>query len=38
MCSPAACKLTYLQFALDFTRGVLAVLPANVGIFTCDFR
>ena len=31
--SPAVCKLTYLQFASEFTRGVIAVLAAIAGIF-----
>ena len=41
--SPAGCRLTYLQFAGDFTRGVIAdclqfqaTLCAIAGIFACD--
>ena len=41
--SPAVCRLTYLQFAGEFTRGVIAdclqlqvILCANEGIIACD--
>ena len=43
--SPAGCKLTYLQFAGEFTRGVIAdclqlqvILCGIEGIFACDWR
>ena len=41
--SPAGCRLTYLQFAGEFTRGVIAdclqlqvILCTIAGIFACD--
>ena len=41
--SPAWCRLTYLQFAGEFTRGVIAdclqlqvILRGNAGFFACD--
>ena len=42
--SPAWCRLTYLQFAGEFTRGVIAdclqlqvILRGNAGVFAWDF-
>ena len=34
--SPSRTNLTYLHFAGDTNRGVIAVLPAVVGIFACN--
>ena len=32
------CRLVYVQFAGEFTRGVIAVLPAIAGILDCNDR
>ena len=32
----AGCNLTYLQFACEFTCGVIVVSPAIAGIFNCN--